>query len=255
MIQQEYSLSILEQSKAVRTFPLVQCEYKVDLNSVKPYETNIVEWLSPMIDLSGYNVYPMNGITEGLNWWMAKESRGIYMAEGDYQWVKPTGNDIFYMSVPSAIDGNFKSIPNNVPVALDLAYVGSTKPYKIHIEDNVEYVFFSLSKPFGLRNIRTGWYFTKEKDPRLEAIIHNAKYYNYYAHGYAEEIISKYSIEYVHNTLHKYQYSICKEYGFTPSDSVWLATTNDPTYNKFKRGNINRVSLAKEIELTYSCST
>ena len=34
----------------------------------------------------------MNGITEGLNWWMAKEHRTIYMDEGDYSTVVTRGS-------------------------------------------------------------------------------------------------------------------------------------------------------------------
>ena len=35
------------------------------------------------------------------------------------------------------------------------------------------------------------------------------------------------------------------------SDVVWLATTNDPKFEKFKRGNICRVSIAEEISTAY----
>jgi len=109
--------TILNQSKAVRTFVLPEVLKTVtsiipDYNIVSHYDTQIIKWLSPVIDLSGYHVYPVNGITEGLNWWMANETRGIIMDDGDYQWIKETGNiwnlyDIKYTSCPSAIDGNY----------------------------------------------------------------------------------------------------------------------------------------------------
>lgn len=245
--------AILAQSTAVRTNVLGDVRaavepLKCDLDGVLHYSTNIVEWLKPIIDLSDFYVYPTNGITEGLNWWMANEQRAIYMDDGDYQWVKEKGSvydeSIKYVSIPSAIDGNFKTVPTHTPVALDLAYVGSTEIKPININKNVEFVFYSLSKPFGIRNIRTGWLFTRQQDFRLEALTHNAKYYNYYARDVAEKIISNFSIDYVYNKLRSKQLEICEKYNFIPSDSIWLGTTNDPQYDKFKRGGVNRLCLA-----------
>ena len=245
--------AIHAQSTAVRTNVLDPVKDAVralqaDLDSVTPYTTSIVDWLKPVIDLTDFHVYPTNGITEGLNWWMAHETRSIYMDSGDYQWVKES-EDVYddaikYVSIPSAIDGNFREVPKNVPVALDLAYVGSTQIQKINIDENVEYVFYSLSKPFGIRNVRTGWLFTRKQQFRLEALTHTAKYYNYYARDIAETIISNFSIDYVYNMLIDKQKQICDQYGYTPSDSVWIATTDNAEYDKFKRGTTNRLCLA-----------
>ena len=247
--------TILNQSKAVRTFVLPEVLKTVtsiipDYNIVSHYDTQIIKWLSPVIDLSGYHVYPVNGITEGLNWWMANETRGITMDDGDYQWIKETGNiwnlyDIKYTSCPSAIDGNY-CIAGDI---VDLAYVGSA-PIK-RIEHDADTLFYSLSKPFGLRNIRTGWMFTKKPDERLEALIHSAKYYNYFAHAVAEAVINKFDIDYIYKEVNQYQKNICKKYDLDPSDSVWLGTTTHPLYDKFKRGDTNRVCIAQEIQSTY----
>lgn len=249
-----YNDLILAQSTAVRTNVLNEVNHaveplKCDLDGVLQYSTNIVQWLKPVIDLSDFYVYPMNGITEGLNWWMAKEHRTIYMDEGDYQWVvtrgSPYDDAIKYMSVPSSIDGNFKQIPNTGAVALDLAYVGSTEIEEIKIEKNVEYVFYSLSKSFGIRNVRTGWYFTRQPDPRLEALTHSAKYYNYYANVVAEKIISNFDIDFVYNSLYNKQTELCTELDIVPSDSVWLATSTKEIYKKFRRSkDIARLCLA-----------
>jgi len=192
-------------------------------------------------------VYPVNGITEGLNWWMANESRSIHIEKGDYQWVQPkSGNgDILYMSCPSSIDGNFVNIPTHMPVALDLAYVGSTEVRQIPMTDNIEYVFYSLSKPFGVRNIRTGWIFTRKEDKRLHDLTYNAKYYNYNAHHVAEKIINSYGINYIHNMFKNQQKMVCQELDAVPSDSVWLATSTHDDYQKFRRkNNIARLCLS-----------
>lgn len=244
---------ILEQSTAVRPPMLDEVYQKIkdipaDFDSVTKYKTNIVSWLKPMIDLSDFSVYPMNGITEGLNWWYYKDTRSVYMEPGEYQWLQPRGNhyddSIKYLSVPSAIDGNFIDIPKHVATAVDLAYVGSTRIEKIELPANTEVVFYSLSKPFGVRNIRTGWIFTRKPDPRQEALIGSTKYYNYFANAVAEKIISEFDIDYIWNKLATKQSEICNKYNFTPSDSVWLATTRDSAYNKFSRNGVNRLCLA-----------
>lgn len=250
--------NILNQSTAVRTPVLPEVLNKISnicpsFDDVYPYKTNIKEWLKPVVDLSDFYVYPINGITEGLNWWYNREQRGVWLKQGDYQWIdiKEGNHYIKYQSIPSAIDGNFVDLYKG-PLALDLAYIGSTKVRKIELHNEVEYVFYSLSKPFGVRNIRTGWLFTRQRDTKLTALISAAKYYNYYAQNVAETIINNFDIDYVYNKLHKYQKLICHQYDLTASDAVWLATTTDPIYNKFKRGDINRVCIAEEISTAYS---
>ena len=244
---------LLNQSLAVRTFVLPEVEQVI--NKIKPtydhvqlYKTNIIQWLKPIIDLSNYYVYPTNGITEGLNWWYHQEPRSVWLDSGDYQWIEnKTGNylSIKYQSVPNSADGNFCAIPADVPVALDLAYVGSTKVNKITMSNNVEYVFYSLSKSFGVSNLRTGWLFTKEPDKKLEGLINSAKYYNYFAHSIAETVINNFDIDYIHSALSNQQRSVCDKLELKPSDSVWLATTDSVEYSKFRRrNNIARICLS-----------
>lgn len=236
---------LLSQSVAVRTFVLSEVKKVIDkinptYDHVQPYNTDIIDWLYPIIDLRNYYVYPTNGITEGLNWWYFQEPRSIYLDPGDYQWInnKPGINSIIkYQSVPSSIDGNFCSIPTNIPVALDLAYIGSTKIKKINIQDNIEYVFYSLSKSFGVSNLRTGWIFSKKPQEKLELLTYQAKYYNYFAHNIAEHIINNFDIDFVYKSLKNQQYEVCRKLNLNTSDSVWLATSDSYEYKKFRRKN------------------
>ena len=166
---------IEEQSLAIRTPVLPEVKdtiesIKPDFDSVKKYKTNIIKWLKPVIDLTGYNVYPRNGITEGLDWWYNREKRGVNMREGDYQWVSPKDGEgkIAYISLPSAKDGNIDIGPKKCPIALDLAYVGSHgKGQKIDLEPDV--AFYSLSKSFGIRNISSSEIpFLKKNSSRIK---------------------------------------------------------------------------------------
>ena len=59
-----------------------------------------------------------------------------------------------------------------------------------------------------------------------------------------EKIIANFDIDYVYNQLNKKQTKICEKFNFTPSDSVWLATTDNSAYDKFKRGERARLCLA-----------
>jgi hypothetical protein len=210
---------------------------KIDFNAYITYNTIIKAWLRPIIDLSDFYVYPINGITEGLNYWTGNESRGIFKDEGDYKWIDCTGTEIKYVTCPSVIHGNFIDIPTDIPVALDIAYVGSTKIKKINIKNNVEKVFFSLSKSFGLRTIRTGWYFTREPDIKLHKLYYKNKYYNYFAHSCAETIIKNFNIDYVYNILKEEQIKQCNKLNLTLCDTIWLgySQTKIPiNYEKFR---------------------
>jgi len=243
----------LQQSLAIRTPVLPEVKKSIekinpDFDSVTDYKTNIKKWLEPIIDLSNFYVYPMNGITEGLNWWSGKNCYNIKKNTGDYQWIENSYNNkesIWYYSLPSAVDGNYKTFKKNTKYALDLAYVGSTTVSKIDIDKNCHYAFFSLSKPFGIRNIRTGWYFCKKPDKRLENLVYKAKYYNYYANQVAEKIISNFDVDYVYTRLSKEQRKFCSLLNLDQSHSVWLATSTDEIYSKFRRNkNIARLNLA-----------
>lgn len=250
---------ILQQSQAIRTFPIDKIKQYCDTFSLQQhddvfkFESKITDWLKPIIDLSDFpHLYPVNGITEGLNYWLMQETRKIKTKVHDYAWIKhsDTGG-VMYISCPSSIDGNYCDIPRDIPVVLDIAHVGSTDLQKIEVTNNIEKVFFSLSKCFGLRNYRIGYYWSRSPDLMLEKLINSAKYYNYHSMGLGELLINNLDINEVYRELSSYQKNICKDLLLTPSDSVWLATTTNTDYNKFKRGYTNRISLSDLINKEY----
>ncbi len=243
-----------EFTKQVRPVVLPEVENLIKSSSIMPvtddcrYTTKIKEWLSPVIDLDDFYVYPINGITEGLNYWSSTETRNIAKDDGDYEWVDSTfcrNGEIRYVSVPSSIDGNYRELDYDGPIALDLAYVGTTLPQRIPMTKNIETVFYSLSKPFGLKNIRTGWYFTRRIDVKLHRLHIKSNYYNYVAHQIAELVIERFTINHVYDRMRKIQLEVCEKMNLTPSDSVWLATSEDNVYDDFKRGNTNRLCITE----------
>lgn len=254
---------ILKQSLAIRTFPIIQVEMVLDrfkyndYTEVKPFSSDITEWLKPVIDLSDFPyLYPANGITEGLNYWYMQEKRKIIRHKDDYVWLpKSDTGEVMYLSNPSSIDGNITDIPQDIPVVLDIAHIGScSNRVKINVPDNVEKVFFSMSKCFGLRNYRIGYYWSKTPDEQLERLIGSAKYYNYHSMALGEAIINKVGPTHVNTYLKKYQDKLCDELDLVPSDSVWLATTTNSDYDKFKKGEINRIALCDLMRSEYDKS-
>lgn len=250
---------LIQQSQAVRSFPIKEIVDIVDNftlkkhDEVKKLNSSITDYLKPYCDLSGFKyLYPTNGITEGLNYWMWGENRTIQIRDGDYVWVSgnPIG-DVHYWTSPASFDGNFCDIPTDKPVVLDLAYLLSTDIKHFEIPDNVEKVFFSLSKCFGLRNYRIGYYWSRTPDRWLEPLHESAKYYNYHSMSLGEKLIETIPIDLVYKTLRPIQLDICAELNLTPSDVIWLAISDDPCYNKFKRNYTNRLCVANLIKEQY----
>ena len=248
---------ILTQSLAIRTFPIAKVKtivdnFKLDNHiEVKPFKSTIRQWLSKVVDLSDFKyLYPVNGITEGINYWYMQEKRKVIRHKDDYVWL-PENKDgeVLYLSCPSSIDGNMCDIPTDIPVVLDIAHIGScSSNIKISITDNIEKVFFSLSKCFGLRNYRIGYYFSRTPDKQLERLIGSTKLYNYHSMALGEEVMKKNCVFDVHHFLKPFQEKICNELDLVPSDSVWLGTTTNKDYDKFKKGSINRISLCDLIK-------
>ena len=63
---------LIENRRILKSFTLKEIKGMVntvipDLEAMELYKTKIKDWLSPVINLKEFNVYPTNGITEGLN--------------------------------------------------------------------------------------------------------------------------------------------------------------------------------------------
>lgn len=112
---------------------------------------------------------------------------------------------LFYISQPSAIDGNtWERYPafqdwmfyncTEIPIMLDLCYVGATSlnhRNKIHITPNVKTVFFSLSKVFGVYYHRIGGCFSR--DP-IENLYGNKWFKNMFSIKLGRELMDRFSI-------------------------------------------------------------
>lgn len=161
-----------------------------------------------------------------------------------YSWktIKPNSlKGAFYFSNPSSIDGNVwddtqdfinKMTQDNPECLLriDLCYVGtSSKKLNLNLND-VDMIFFSLSKVFGVYFHRIGGVFSKNKMLGLEG---NKWFKNLFSLHLGIKLLDTYNINYFPNKYQKVQtealLTINKEYNlnFEPSDVIILGHSKD----------------------------
>lgn len=123
------------------------------------------------------SIYTLDGEYEGYQEYgkaMGIESISVDLLSTKLKDLKP---GVWFISNPSAREGNI--IDNEYiqaicesgnEVVLDLAYVGSTKPYTFDVSHpNISTVFLSFSKPYGLFRERVGFTFSREPVDSLYA--------------------------------------------------------------------------------------
>jgi hypothetical protein len=128
---------------------------------------------------------------------------------------------LFFISQPSSIDGNIwegysqfmmymLNNYSNIRIYLDLAYVGCVPfKYKINCDyENVDGIFFSLSKAFGVYYHRIGGCFLKKENPLL---LGNMWFKNLFAMKYGEKLMSEYSPMYLPNKYKEYKNLVIAE--------------------------------------------
>jgi hypothetical protein len=173
-------------------------EGNVNLDEIHvPILERIVQAYTPLVPaLKEYAYkYPTPGSSEGIYKTIAKlkakNVEKIYILSGEYEGYQNYAEDLgmkvisidlertnlaelekgyWFISNPSAREGNIISNEtiNKIcdlgnKVILDLAYVGSTRDYKFDVSNkNIETVFLSMSKPYGVFRYRIGFTFSRE---------------------------------------------------------------------------------------------
>jgi hypothetical protein len=216
------------------------------------------KWVSDIVDLSDFNhAYPINGATGGIEQWMLDHQGNIAQFPGEYGWLKiqrPWIGDAnrpmetAYVSNPFSATGSFHHRHQELalPTLLDCAFVGSTMKQKIELTPNISAITFSFSKGFAVNLFRTGFLFSRHKIPALESWLHY-NYHNILSISVARKIIENFPVDYIFNKFRSKQLEICNQYDLTPSDCVFLATSVDAKYNRYKRGDgTNRICLSRE---------
>jgi hypothetical protein len=178
-----------------------------------------------------------------------KDICNTFKLDHHYEVTKPKTKIVEWLK-PIVDLSDFKHFYPANGVTEGLNYWMMQESRTIQVKDG-EYAWVEGSS-LGLRNYRIGYYWSRRADPMLEKLIYSAKYYNYHSFALGEQIIDQIPIDFVYNKLGPIQKELCDELALKPSDSVWLATTTDPAYNKFKRGETSRVCLSGLMEEAYN---
>ena len=134
------------------------------------------------------------------------------------------------------------------PIYLDLAFGGTTGEHTIKMYENVEQVFWSCSKPYGLNLLRAGIRFSR-KEELLQREIQGAGYFNHAIIDVFRQVTLNSSVFAKKEKYANLQDQICEKFNLTPSDSYLVGTTNDEQWDRFKRETgINRVCLTPVYE-------
>lgn len=215
------------------------------------------EWVKDIVDLSDFTyAYPTNGVTHALDQWLLLESGNIHQIPGEYGWLSTqkqsigdasVSNTRAYISNPFSATGNYhNNYKSSLPMLLDCAFVGSTSKQRMNVPTNVDTITFGFSKGFGLNLFRIGFVFSKNQIGPLNTMM-NFNYFNYGSMIIADKIMNNFSVDYIYNKFRSTQVDICAENNLIPSDCVFLATSTDPVYDVYKRGDgTNRICLSRE---------
>lgn len=216
-------------------------------------KTVLFKLFTPWVDkyFTGFenftNQYITNGNTEALSMLMANLAVDkIYTLPNEYTFygyiaktlgkehitinsIEDIGTDgIVLLSVPGSRDGEIKSKQelidhcqaNNIPLFIDIAYCGLTKPAKIKIgKSSNTYVAFSFSKTVGLAFNRIGIMFTNKDVPTLD-IMNKIGYLNLSGAKAAIKMMRGIPCDYVYTTYKDQYAAICKEKGLTKTNCI-----------------------------------
>jgi len=232
-------------------------------------QQQVRKYLEPVVDLSEFKyAYPTNGIHESIDCFLAKTKHyQVFTGEYRYPTILKQPNHVadnvidliphmpLYMSNPFSATGNFDKRYDEVgirlqcPIYLDLAFVGTTAEHKIEMYENVQQVFWSCSKPYGLNLLRSGIRFSRKEEP-LQKEIQGAGYFNPAIIDVFNQVTQHSSVFAKSQQYKSVQEKICKQFDLVPSDSCLVATTQNKEWDRFKRENgVNRVCLTPAYEI------
>jgi len=202
-------------------------------------------------------IYTLKGEYEGYKEYA--KGLGIHIQEVEYQTIPFLTSGIFFISNPSAIDGNIisngiiKWICTYHRVIYDMTYAGLTEERKFDVSNkNILAVVSSLSKPFGIYYHRIGFTFSREPIETLEG---NIWFKNIFSLIIADKIFDIIKPQQLYNKYRPLQEKFVEglnlrdELGLRVSDVLLLAnirareSNNIGRLDKYERGEGYRLCL------------
>jgi hypothetical protein len=141
----------------------------------------------------------------------------------------------------------------NIPVLIDMAFLGlgqETQLASLLQHPSIETFTYSFSKMFSLGRMRAGLTWTKSKGSSLQ-ILQSWSYTNWLGHFVARACLRQFPFDFMYYKYSPLQKKLCSDLMLSPSPS-YLFAWGDESYEEFSRqGTINRVCLAKLLELEH----
>ncbi|MCK4650059.1 aminotransferase class I/II-fold pyridoxal phosphate-dependent enzyme [Candidatus Pacearchaeota archaeon] len=189
-------------------------------------------------------VYVLDGEYEGYSEYATRLNIKIVEVDEDEDFTKLKPG-YFFISNPSGRDGNIiknevvEKICETHKVIYDLAYLGMTRHYAIDVSHpNVVAVVASMSKPFGMYYLRSGFTFTRKP---LKTLIANKWFKNIFSLVVTDRILDRIKPGQLYKKYRPIQEKIIKEINekhdlnLKVSDVFLLANTDDKI-EEFMRG-------------------
>lgn len=221
------------------TFTLLE-RFKI----IKKFDITLKNKLKSYIDMSHLNhTYITNGITESINCWI-NNIRTIGVLPNEYTYcerIAHTRNislvdpykdldkcDKVIISCPFSHDGNtiiqqdliYKCAEKDIPILIDMAYLGLTKPFTLDISrNNRVQIAYTMSKHFALPFDRLGILWSSHEDSEL-SILNNVGYVNITAIQRAQLLINNFDLDYIYKKYKTQSDQIIQQLGLTPTECV-----------------------------------
>lgn len=255
------------------------------------------EWSKDYLKFNQKHFYPTNGSSEAIReqiCYLISLNKNIIVFEGEYEGYEAIVNslgkkvikikredykseenlefynkdNVFFISQPSSIDGNYwKDFDNFIKLLelkecslyVDIVYLGCTKDIKlIDLTSNIiKGVFFSLSKSFGVYYHRIGGCYLREENPLLYG---NMWFKNILSMKFGIELMKNFKLGYFPNKYNKEKKLVSKilkeELNFEVVDSDSLLLINikrtnteiDSLIERNKKSEILRVCITPKLE-------
>ena len=253
----------------------------IDSWSNDEYVNCFVNWVnsSSSFNITGLDVFPYKaycvGTTEGIQSFIQRHghSRRLRFSKGEFAISKIIcnyskfnfsfledneldSNDAVIISLPFSANGGIYPGYNdlidqcnqlNIPVLLDLAYIGVSYGIDIDLTHQcITDVVFSLSKPMSAQ-LRLGLRIAKEYHDDVIQFNHEAKMFNRIAAKVGVELMNNFSQDYFVSKYRPIQEQICSILSLTPTNTLTLALGNEKNHKEFYRNGFYRICITDEL--------
>lgn len=238
-----------------------------DLNSFTQFHNQFETWIhsskQKVAGLPGKS-YIVSGITDAFHQTYSLYNKiGIFDGEyGYHEKVFPDRitydlkeADVIIISHPFSADGECshnkieEADKLGIPIFIDCAFFGICSGINFDFSQykNVHSVCFSLSKTFGTGWQRVGLLYTIDNYP---ATVYADWQYPFTAGAlYHYDLIKKIGPDDMYEKYRVQQEWICDIMKILPSSTVIFGLDYSDRFNKYKRGNVNRLCISKEFEV------